>query len=64
MSRNEERAGEILRSLARGGLSDREVGRLATELQEIRQSAAARHVQQDATRAPHQPRWRNLDMFD
>ncbi len=60
---NTEREESILRTLARGGLSDQQVARLESDLHELRESRDREQQWQRLTRADHQPRFRSVDSF-
>jgi hypothetical protein len=56
-----EREESILRTLANGGLDDRQVARLENDLHELRESRVREQQWQELTQATIQPRWRHAD---
>jgi hypothetical protein len=58
-----ERIGELLRHLARGGHTEREVVKIERDIAELKASAAREEEWSRLTVAPVQPGFRNLDAF-
>ncbi len=54
---------DLLKSLARGGLSDQQRVRIERDLQAVRESRDREEQWQRLTVAPHQPRFRSVDTF-
>jgi hypothetical protein len=55
---------DLLKSLARGGLSDQQRVRIERDLQAVRESRAREQQWRQLTVAPHQPRFRSVDAFE
>jgi hypothetical protein len=62
-SAREDRIGELLRHLARGGHTEKEVGRIERDIAELRASESREQEWRSLTQAPVQPVFRNLDSF-
>jgi hypothetical protein len=59
----EDRIGELLRHLARGGHTEREVVKAERAIAELRASESREQEWARLTQAPVQPVFRNLDSF-
>ncbi len=57
----EDRIGELLRHLARGGHSERELVKIERDLRELRASESREQEWLRLTQATVQPRWRVAD---
>jgi hypothetical protein len=62
-SAREDRIGELLRHLARGGITEREVVKAERAIAELRASEDREREWRSLTQAPVQPVFRNLDSF-
>jgi hypothetical protein len=57
----EDRIGELLRHLARGGHTEKEVVKIERAIAELRASESREQEWLRLTQAPIQPRWRHAD---
>jgi hypothetical protein len=59
----EDRIGELLRHLARGGHTEREVVKIERDIAELRASEDREREWSRLTRADYQPAFKHLDSF-